>query len=249
MKIFESNLKVIEEHNEGFREGKYTWSMGINQFTDLTAEEFGKLNNLQIPNDSPRRKFAYKMKAKEVNSSVDWRKMVSFDNRLEIPLNFAFNILVFLNIISALKGVVTEVKDQMNCGSCWAFGAVASIEAAHAQKYGELISMSEQQLVDCVEDTSCATGGLPSKAWEYVNKAGGINSEENYPYEGCKTECRFDEHHIVASVLNFTKFERDGDEENLIRRLNDHPQTVAIVLSMHPCQGGLLQQGSFSQGA
>ena len=131
-------------------------------------------------------------------------------------------------MIFSFKGVVTEVKDQMNCGSCWAFGAVASIEAAHAQKYGELISMSEQQLVDCVEGTSCATGGLPSKAWEYVNKAGGINSEENYPYEGCKTECRFDEHHIVASVLNFTRGERDGDEENLIRRLNDHPQTVAI---------------------
>ena len=85
-KVFKSNLKVIEEHNKGFREGKYTWSMGINQFTDLTAEEFGKLNNLQIPNDAPRRKFAYQMKAKEVNSSVDWRKMVSFDNQLKTPV-------------------------------------------------------------------------------------------------------------------------------------------------------------------
>ena len=146
------------------------------------------------------------------------------------------------------KNMVTEVKDQKDCGSCWAFSAVASIEAAHAEKYGELLSMSEQEMVDCVLGTDCYTGGNYAHGWLYVQEAGGIESEENYPYQGHKFECRFDKEKAVSQVTNFTEWVRDGNEENLVRKLNDHPQSVAIDAStLHHYTGGIVHNTPYSQ--
>ena len=142
------------------------------------------------------------------------------------------------------KGIITDIKDQGSCGSCWAFGAVASIEAAHAQRYGDLISLSEEQLVDCIERTNCDNGGEPQWGWEHVRRKGGIESEDAYPYTayvGHKYKCRFDRNITVAKVANWT-WVRDGSEENLVRRLNDHPQTVGIdASSMQHYRGGIFQ--------
>ena len=73
--VFKSNLRIINEHNKGYKEGRYSWSMGVNQFTDLTPAEFMALNNLQIP-DAPKRELTYQMKSYEVASAIDWRKKV-----------------------------------------------------------------------------------------------------------------------------------------------------------------------------
>jgi len=221
MSVFESNIKIINEHNKGYKDGRYSWYMGINQFTDLTHEEFNRRNNLRMP-EAPKREVFYEMKAKEIAEAVDWRE----------------------------KGIVTEVKDQGNCKSCWAFGAVASIESAHAQKYGKLISMSEEQLVDCVySHYDCQNmGGLYDEAWAVVKKQGGIESEDSYPYvagsTGKNTECTFEKQEAVAKVSNFTEMVLDGSELNLMKRLNDHPQTVAIDASGYLWQtydGGILR--------
>jgi len=199
--VFESNMKIIDEHNKGYKEGRYSWFMGINQFTDMTRDEFSKRNNLRISN-APKTELVYEMKAKKVANAVDWRK----------------------------KDIITGIKDQGNCGSCWAFGAVASIEAAHARKHRILMPLSEEQLVDCTEGTNCKDGGRPEYGWELVQNQGGIESYETYPYNayvGHKYHCRFDESMIFAKVTNWTMVS-DGSEKNLVRRLNDHPQTVAV---------------------
>merc|ERR1712154_704116 len=94
--------------------------MGVNQFTDLTHDEFMAMNTLSIP-DMPQAPKKYEMQAKSMASSVDWRD----------------------------SGAITAIKDQGQCGSCWAFGATASMEAAHWEKYGSTVQMSEQQVVDC----------------------------------------------------------------------------------------------------
>ena len=68
-------MKIIDEHNKGYKEGRYSWFMGINQFTDMTSEEFSKRNNLRIPN-APKAELVYEMKAKKIANAVDWRKKV-----------------------------------------------------------------------------------------------------------------------------------------------------------------------------
>lgn len=84
------------------------------------------------------------------------------------------------------KGMVNPVKNQGSCGSCWAFSAVANMEAAWFRKTGDLLTLSEQQLVSCDkggDDNGC-NGGGPDTAFGWVIKYGGMASEAGYPYTG-----------------------------------------------------------------
>jgi C1A family cysteine protease len=89
------------------------------------------------------------------------------------------------------KGAVTPVKDQKACGSCWAFGTVACIEGANFLANGKLVSLSEQELVDCdTKDSGCG-GGLPSQALTYLQSHGlGEEMETAYPYTGTDGKCQ-----------------------------------------------------------
>merc|ERR1711993_173833 len=105
--VFASNIAKINQHNDEHARGEHTWTMSVNQFADLTHDEFMAMQTLKVK-DLPKTTQKYQMKAPAVAASVDWRD----------------------------QGYVTAVKDQKQCGSCWAFGAVASMEAAHFGKYG-----------------------------------------------------------------------------------------------------------------
>ena len=99
------------------------------------------------------------------------------------------------------KGYVTPVKDQGQQGSKAAFAVTGSVEGQHFNATGTLISLSENNLIDCVPMTPCGDFEI-DEAFEYIIKNGGIDSESGYPYEaGC--QCRFDPANIGAKISSY----------------------------------------------
>jgi cathepsin L len=195
---FVDNKKMIDEHNaKGL-----SWTMGVNQFTDLTQQEFSDTYLGYIPrsNDYIRSKNEHVAPEGQVlGDSLDWRT----------------------------KGAVTPVKDQAQCGSCWAFSTTGSVEGANQIKSGQLQSVSEQQLVDCAGSAGNqgCNGGLMDDAFQYIIKNNGIGSEASYPYTARDGKCK--QVPSVATVSKFTDVKR-GDETGLMSAVNMNPVSVAV---------------------
>eukprot|EP01016_Furgasonia_blochmanni_P041578 TRINITY_DN541_c0_g1_i1.p1 TRINITY_DN541_c0_g1~~TRINITY_DN541_c0_g1_i1.p1 ORF type:complete len:352 (+),score=75.44 TRINITY_DN541_c0_g1_i1:116-1171(+) len=139
-----------------------SFTLAINKFADLTQEEFkAKLLTLK-----PELKISYKpvyLSPDNLPDAIDWRD----------------------------QGIVSPVKDQRQCGSCWAFSAIASVEGLAAQQQGHLTEFSEQQLVDCSKDQGNmgCNGGWMDNAFRYVEKSG-IQTEDSYQYAGVDQKCQ-----------------------------------------------------------
>ncbi|XP_037419440.1 ervatamin-B-like [Triticum dicoccoides] len=160
--VFAANVRHIDAVN---RAGKRTYMLGLNQFSDLTNEEFaekhlGYRHQLR-PEDSTPVNMS-KAQVQPMPDSVDWRA----------------------------KGAVTPVKNQGSCGSCWAFVAVAATEGLVKIATGNLISMSEQQVLDCTGGANTCTTGDVNAALNYITASGGLQVERNYAYTGQQGACR-----------------------------------------------------------
>ena len=113
------------------------------------------------------------------------------------------------------KNLVTGVKNQQQCGSCWTFSATGSMEGQHAKKTGHLISLSESQIVDCDvngTDEGC-NGGFMDGAFKYVIANGGIETESDYPYQPVDNPCAFNKTKVAAKFKGFHDVE--GGEAGL----------------------------------
>lgn len=139
------------------------------------------------------------------------------------------------------KGIITPIKNQQNCGSCWTFSTTGCLEAhtclAHGKDCTAWTGLAEQQLLDCATpyNNHGCNGGLPSQAYEYIKYAGGIDSEDSYPYQandtdGCRAGgCSHRRAAQVAEVFNITSYE----EDDLVQAIQ-HVGPVSIAYEVSP---------------
>lgn len=132
------------------------------------------------------------------------------------------------------KGVVARVKDQGNCGSCWAFSAVAAIESANAIKKGKLVELSEQELIDCSfqEGNMGCDGGWMHNAFQFVIDNHGIDTESSYVYHGKNQKCQKDENKKIGATITEYFNVTEKSEKALQRAVAKFgPVSVAIDAS------------------
>merc|ERR1712233_58471 len=157
--IWRNNTVLIMEHNKLFHANKTTFRLGMNSHADMTAKEFAARYNgfhKKHPNSHGPWTPSHQADVSDLPARVDWVN----------------------------KGYVTPIKNQQQCGSCWAFSATGSMEGAPFKATGKLVSLSEQNLVDCSqpEGNMGCEGGLMDQAFNYTVINKGIDTEASYKY-------------------------------------------------------------------
>ena len=179
-----------------FNQAKGEEQMGITLFADLTHEEFQATYLTQIQETETLETVEYS--AEGAADTLDWRT----------------------------SGRVTDIKNQGQCGSCWAFSTTGVLEGFFHKTTGTLPSLSEQQLVDCAGilygNLGC-NGGMPSRALNYV-KAKGITTEAAYPYKAVKGSCTTQGGSYKISGQNAVA----ASDAGLVGALQNHPVSVAV---------------------
>jgi len=132
-------------------------------------------------------------------------------------------------------GAVTGVKDQKQCGSCWAFGTIGMVEGVNFVSKKNLTSLSEQNLVSCAKSNNNypndgCNGGRSDWASEYVVRNKGVDTEASYPYTsggGSDGSCKFNRANVGGTLSNYTTLPK-GDENQLQAAVAIAPVVVAI---------------------
>jgi C1A family cysteine protease len=221
---FEANKQMIEEQNAKGESLKF----GINQFTDLTQEQYRVAAGL-----------GWKPAPQEGTMAILSRK-VHQGEELADEVNWT------------TKGAVTPIKDQGQCGSCWSFGTTGGIEGSWQIATGQLQSLSEQQLVDCSKfpNMGCS-GGNPSIAVSFETKHN-VCSESSYPYTATKGSCKGDTSCVAAIPSGgVTGYNSVGgllgaNKADMQAAVQQQPVTIAIEAdqsSFQHYQSGILSSG------
>ena len=197
---FQKNQAFIHDYNSA----QSTVTLAINKFADMDFTEFQSKYLMNLPYSSRKPSF--------ISAPV-------LDPLLLEPV---------VNWTS--QGVVTPVKDQGHCGSCWAFSTTGTIESAWAIKHGELISLSEQQLVSCTLDYECfgCNGGWPSEAILYTIKNGGLNNESNYEYTASDSACNETLQKKSSIVVTGIEYVQDFNHVALMNAVSKGPVSVLV---------------------
>ena len=190
--------------------------VGVNQFSDWTEAEYKRL-------------LGYK--PSETVSAV------------EPELLDTTNLQTEVNWVT--KGAVTKVKNQGQCGSCWAFSTTGAVEGAMFLSSGSLESYSEQQLVDCSKQNNACNGGLMDYAFMYIETAP-LMLESAYPYTGRKGSCKYESSKGKGQVKAFKDVRKDSTGSQLKAALAKGPVSVAIEADQFAFQGyhsGIITSG------
>jgi len=201
LQIFKVNVDYINKMNSM----NYSFQLGVTRFADLTADEFGTSHfGIAKPAEiwgSLPSLGSHEYKGEVLAASIDWTQ----------------------------KGAVTSVKNQGQCGSCWSFSTTGSLEGAWEIATGKLVSLSEQQFVDCdTKDNGCS-GGLMDTAFQYA-EANALCTEDSYAYSAKAGTCKASECTVgipKGAVTGFKDVSADS-EQALMSALNQQPVSIAI---------------------
>ena len=202
---FHINNLAIQAHNA---KSDQTFRLGHNQFSHLSNQEFRSLATSKIKpstqnQDTGIRYFCQGEKRNNLwPTQVDWSK----------------------------TGAVSSVKNQGNCGSCWAFSTTGAMEGAYYVKTGNSVSFSEQQLVSCDKQDQGCQGGLMTNAYSWIQKQGGLCQESDYPYQSgsggnfsCQNQC-----HPIPNSQVSQYVEVNASEVSLLQAVAKQPVSIAI---------------------
>ena len=161
LKMFKRTVKNIVKENAEHP----SWTLGLNLFADMTPKEkrghLGLKRNISALHENPETETFHLSNSVAAPASVDWRK----------------------------EGKVTGVKDQGDCGACWAYGAVGTLETNYAIMTGKLKAFSEKQYLDCVYANRGCGGGFYEEAWDYSLKKRHLTLESELEYNGKSQKC------------------------------------------------------------
>ncbi|XP_056256223.1 cathepsin S, ortholog 1 isoform X2 [Seriola aureovittata] len=215
--VWQKNLVLVLRHNQEASAGKHNFTLGLNHLADMTAEEINeKLNGLKLEEPANFTNGTFKeVSGLSMPQDVDWRK----------------------------NGLVSPVQNQGLCGSCWAFSSLGALEGQMKKRTGVLVPLSPQNLVDCStsDGNHGCKGGYISKAFKYVIRNEGVDSERFYPYEHQNGKCRYSVKGKAGYCSNFHILPR-GDERALQAAVASvGPVAVAVnamLPSFHNYRGG-----------
>jgi cathepsin L len=193
-----NTFKYWVDYVRNHNAGNNTWEAGINEFSDLSPVEFEAIYLTGLKGDAPT-EVSEEVDISGLPNDIDWRT----------------------------SGAVTAVKNQGQCGSCWAFSATGAMEGYSKTKKGSLPNLSEQQLVDCAgsQGNHGCGGGWPSSAIKYAQGKGSA-SQSSYPYTGRDGSCK-----TAAAVFTPPGSRTGTGESTLAAQLANFPVSIALDAS------------------
>ncbi|KAL3307223.1 hypothetical protein Ciccas_014270 [Cichlidogyrus casuarinus] len=217
---------MVEEHNKLYEAGEVTWDMEQNHFSDLTEEERLRYHDAKRPHNLPDNSQHLKnlhVDMKNVPDSWDWRE----------------------------KGAVNPIKDRLECGASWLFSSMAAMEFQYWNLTKNLVSFSEQQLLNCNGAVDCYTCGWMTRAYDYAMRDR-IENSTAYPFSGRLKRCTHKTSAgLVVPVVGYQEV-NSGDEElakKLVYEIGVLSHTVFGTYRMYAYRSGVYQETTCPPGS